>query len=225
MKFISQANIDTITSEVCKSVNLCLQDLRRTLAYMDSYFSFGPASSKEELLHWADHLWQLMIIIKDIPSLPRMRVEEAMEQPPSVFHPQLFRFLVREGGEEVFEQFQQLLPTFVNSEFTLVYKLHVEVSKVRDGKEVMRICRARTPLPDYFLNYLIRIRKIQEALLLREEVKVTEELVANQDYADEKQLLKEVYSDKTTLEEKEKILMKATLQVDIKYGSSGDHHL
>lgn len=59
------------------------------------------------------------------------------------------------------------MPSFITNEFTIVYHLYCEVSPLKDAETILDVCRKYNNLPDYFIDYLIKCKKIPEAVLLK----------------------------------------------------------
>lgn len=116
-----------------------------------------------------------MMLAKDIPNLPNLTVDEALVADAHIFHEHIFYFLIKECNEEVFEGVKKLMPSFINTAFTIIYRLYCEVSPIKEAAKILDICRNHEDLPDYFINYLVKYKKIPEAVLLKGAKQATQE--------------------------------------------------
>jgi hypothetical protein len=167
-RVVFSTNVNTLTSEICKIVSFVLQELRKFLFELQNFLNCDLKSSLGGFLRWVNRFWQMMILAKDIPNLPNLNLDEALVERAEVFHEHLFWFLIKECNEEVFNQFKKLIPSFITTQFTHVYRLYLEVSQLKEVEKILQVCRSHPQLPDYFISYLVKIRSIPEAILLKE---------------------------------------------------------
>jgi hypothetical protein len=62
---------------------------------------------------------------------------------------------------------KKLMPSFVTNDFTIIYHLYCEVSPMKEAETILDVCRKYAYLPDYFIDYLVKCKKIAEAVLLK----------------------------------------------------------
>lgn len=112
--------------------------------------------------------------------------------------------MVKECKEEVFGQVKKLMRGFITERFANVYRLYCEIVTIKEPSKVLEICRNYTQLPDYFIDYLIKSKNIPEAALLRDIKSPEQQPDVMVTY---KEKMNDFYSKRTTLYEKEQILL------------------
>jgi lysyl-tRNA synthetase class I len=133
LRIIFLTNINTFSSETCKAISSVLQELRKFLFELQAHLKCDLKSHIGKALRWVNKFWQVVILAKDVPDLPDLTLDEALVEEAEAFHEHIFHFLIKECGQEVFEQVKKLMPSFITDRFTMVYRLYCEVSPLKDA--------------------------------------------------------------------------------------------
>jgi hypothetical protein len=160
-------NINLLSSETCKIISCVLQELRKFLFELQRHLKCDLGSYIGKTLRWVNKFWQVVMLAKDIPSLPILTVDEAIVEEAETFSVFVFNFLVQECRSDVFEQVKKLMPSLISPQFAKAYHLYCEVSPMKDPQAILDICKQQDGLPDYFIDYLVKCKRIPEAILLR----------------------------------------------------------
>lgn len=160
-------NINLLSSETCKIVSCVLHELRKFLLELQRYLKCDSESYIGKTLRWVNKFWQVAMLAKDIPSLPVLTVDEAIVEEAESFSFFIFNFLVQECRSDVFEQIKKLMPSLISPLFAKTYHLYCEISPLKDPQAILDICKQQDGLPDYFIDYLIKCKRIPEAFLLK----------------------------------------------------------